>query len=77
MEMPTRRKQFKNTEAGCRSGKILCSEDDPSRVTVLLEWPSKDTHLNWRHANGPELPRRCRRLAGQPSEGGNYVAEDI
>jgi len=26
--------------AGCRSGKILCSEDDPSRVMVLLEWPS-------------------------------------
>ena len=27
--------------AGCRSGKILCSEDDPSRVMVLLSGRAK------------------------------------
>jgi len=34
--------------AGCRSGLILCSEDDPAAVMVLLEWPTKEHHLNWR-----------------------------
>jgi heme-degrading monooxygenase HmoA len=65
-------------EAGCRSGKILCSEDDPSRVMVLLEWPSKEDHLNWR---GTPTHRSFRAAVEgwqvKPSEGGYYVAEDI
>ena len=57
--------------AGCRSGKILCSEDDPSRVMVLLEWPSKEHHLNWR---GTPTHKSFRAAVegwqAKPSEGG-------
>lgn len=31
-------------QAGCRGGRILCSENDPSKVMVLLEWESKEQH---------------------------------
>ena len=53
-------------EAGCRSGQILCSEDDSSRVMVLLEWPSKEHHLNWRCTpTHRSFPRGGGRLANQ------------
>ena len=39
--------------AGCRGGLILCSENDPGSVLVLLEWESKEHHLRWR---GTPLP---------------------
>jgi heme-degrading monooxygenase HmoA len=64
--------------AGCRSGLILCSEDDPAAVMVLLEWPTKEHHLNWR---GTPTHRSFRAaVAGwqaKPSHGGYYVAETI
>lgn len=66
-------------EAGCRRGEILCSEDDPSRVVVLLEWPTKEHHLNSRHADPQKLPRGRRRVADYTQRrrllrGGNYLA---
>ena len=35
-------------EAGCRGGLILCDDEDPSSVMVLLEWETKEHHLRWR-----------------------------
>jgi hypothetical protein len=35
-------------EAGAKGGYVLCSEDDPSSVLVLLEWETKEHHLRWR-----------------------------
>jgi heme-degrading monooxygenase HmoA len=65
-------------EAGCRGGKILCSEDDPSRVIVLLEWPTKEHHLNWRGTPTHRSFRAaCEGWQAKPSEGGYYLAEDI
>jgi len=64
--------------AGCRGGQILCSEDDPSSVLVLLEWDSKEQHLRWRGT--PPHTRFRTAVEGwqtTPSEGGYYVAEPI
>jgi heme-degrading monooxygenase HmoA len=64
--------------AGCRSGLILCSEDDPAAVMVLLEWPTKEHHLNWR---GTPTHKSFRAAVegwqSKPSQGGYYVAETI
>lgn len=62
--------------AGARSVQVLCSDDDPSRVVVVVEWESKEQHLRWR-----ETPARARFRAAvegsglqtQPSEGGYYA----
>jgi heme-degrading monooxygenase HmoA len=66
--------------AGCRSGQILCSEDDPSSVVVLLEWESKEHHLRWR-GTPPHTRFRTAVAAGgwqtKPSRGGYYVRESI
>jgi heme-degrading monooxygenase HmoA len=64
--------------AGCRGGLILCSEDDPARVLVLLEWESKEHHLRWRGT--PPHTRFRNAVASwqtKPSSGGYYVAETI
>jgi hypothetical protein len=64
--------------AGCRSGLILCSEDDPAAVMVLLEWPTKEHHLNWR---GTPTHKSFRAAVegwqAKPSQGGYYIAETI
>jgi heme-degrading monooxygenase HmoA len=64
--------------AGCRSGLILCCEDDPAAVMVLLEWPTKEHHLNWR---GTPTHKSFRAAVegwqAKPSRGGYYVAESI
>lgn len=64
--------------AGCRGGLILCSEDDPASVMVLLEWESKEHHLRWRGT--PPHTRFRAAMEGwqaKPSEGGYYIAESI
>ena len=65
-------------QAGCTSGLILCSEDDPSSVLVLLEWESKEQHQRWRGT--PPHTRFRSAVEGwqsKPSSGGYYLAETI
>ena len=54
---------------GCRSGLVLCSEDDPAAVMVLLEWPTKEHHLNWR-GTPTHKSFRAAVEAGRPSQAG-------
>ena len=64
--------------SGCKSGLILCSEDDPESVVVLLEWESKEHHQRWRGT--PPHTRFRRAVEGwqsKPSSGGYYFAETI
>jgi len=65
-------------QAGCKSGLILCSDEDPSSVLVLIEWASKEHHQRWR---GAPPHRRFRNAVegwqSKPSTGGYYVAETI
>jgi quinol monooxygenase YgiN len=64
--------------AGCRGGLILCSEDDPASVLVLLEWKSKEQHQSWRGT--PPHARFRAAVEGwqtKPSQGGYYLAETI
>ena len=64
--------------AGCRGGLILCSENDPGSVLVLLEWESKEHHLRWRGT--PPHTRFRAAVEGwqsNPSTGGYYLAETI
>ena len=64
--------------AGCRGGLILCSEDDPGNVLVLLQWESKEHHLRWRDT--PPHTRFRSAVEGwqiKPSTGGYYLAETI
>jgi heme-degrading monooxygenase HmoA len=65
-------------QAGCSGGLILCSEDDPSAVLVLLEWQSKEHHQRWRGT--PPHTRFRNAVEGwqaKKSTGGYYVAETI
>ena len=66
--------------AGCRSGQILYSEDDPSNVLVVLEWESKEHHLRWRGTPPHTRFRTAVESGGcqiKPSRGGYYLAETI
>ena len=64
--------------AGCRGGLILCSDDDPAGVMVLLEWKTKEHHQRWR---GTPPHTRFRQTVEswqtKPGHGGYYVAETI
>ena len=65
-------------QAGCKNGLILCSEDDPSSVLVVLEWESKAHHQRWRGT--PPHTRFRSAVEGwqsKPSAGGYFVAESI
>jgi heme-degrading monooxygenase HmoA len=65
-------------QAGCKGGLILCSEDDPESVLVLLEWESKEQHQRWRGT--PPHARFRGAVEGwqtKPSSGGYYRAETI
>ena len=67
-------------QAGCRGGQILCSEDDPAGVLVLLEWESKEHHLRWRGTPPHTRFRAAVEGSGlqtRPSTGGYYLAETI
>ena len=64
--------------AGCKNGLIMCSENDPSSVLVILEWESKEQHQRWRGT--PPHTRFRNAVEGwqsQPSTGGYYLAEMI
>lgn len=64
--------------AGCRGGLVLCSEDAPASVLVVLEWETKEHHLRWR-GTPPHTRFRAAIQSWQtkPSEGGYYLAETI
>jgi hypothetical protein len=53
--------------AGCRSGMILFSEDDPAAVMVLLEWPTKE-HISTGAALLPIRASAPPSKAGRPSQ---------
>jgi heme-degrading monooxygenase HmoA len=64
--------------AGCKGGLILCSEDDPTGVLVLLEWESKEHHQRWRGT--PPHTRFRSAVEGwqsKSSTGGYYLADTI
>jgi len=65
-------------EAGCRGGLILCSDDDPSAVMVLLDWETSEHHQRWRGT--PPHTKFRETIDGwqtQPGHGGYYVAETL
>ncbi|HEU4344669.1 MAG TPA: antibiotic biosynthesis monooxygenase family protein [Candidatus Binatia bacterium] len=64
--------------AGAKGGLVLCSEDDPSSVLVLLEWESKEHHQRWR-GTPPHTQFRAAVEGWQtkPSTGGYYLAVTI
>jgi heme-degrading monooxygenase HmoA len=64
--------------AGCKGGLILCSEDDPTSVLVLLEWESKGHHQHWR-GTPPHMRFRSAVEGWQSknSTGGYYLADTI
>jgi heme-degrading monooxygenase HmoA len=65
-------------EAGAKGGLVLCSEDDPSSVLVLLEWESKEDHLRWRGTPPHQKFRAAvEGWQAKPSTGGYYKAEKI
>jgi heme-degrading monooxygenase HmoA len=76
-------KIYRQAVQGCKSagssgGQILCSEDDPSAVIVILRWESKEHLALWR---GMESYRSFRaaveHLQAKKSHGGFFVAESI
>ena len=65
-------------EAGCHGGFIMCSDDDPSRVMVLLHWPTREHHERWRGTpTHVEFRQTIDPWQTAPSIGDYYVAETI
>jgi len=76
-------KIYRDAVQGCKSagstgGHILCSDDDPAAVIVILRWQSKEHLARWR---GTESYKSFRvavaHLQTKKSHGGFYVAETI
>jgi heme-degrading monooxygenase HmoA len=64
--------------AGSTGGQILCSDDDPSAVIVILLWQSKEHLARWRDTESYKSFRAAvAPLQTQKSHGGFYVAESI
>ena len=64
--------------AGCTGGQILCSDDDPSAVIVILLWESKEHLVRWRFTESYKSFRAAvAPLQTAKSHGGFYVAETI
>ena len=65
-------------EAGCHGGFIMCSDDDPSTVMVLLNWETREHHERWR---GTPTHVKFRQTIDpwqtKPSIGDYYVVEVI
>jgi heme-degrading monooxygenase HmoA len=76
-------KIYREAVQGCKSagstgGQILCSDDDPSAVIVILLWESKDHLARWRGTESYKSFRAA--VEGRQtnkSHGGFYVAETI
>lgn len=64
--------------AGWTGGQILCSDDDPSAVIVILLWESKEHLARWRDTESYKSFRAAvTPLQTQKSHGGFYVAQTI
>lgn len=64
--------------AGSSGGQILCSDDDPSAVIVILIWESKEHLARWRFTDSYKSFRAAvAPLQTAKSHGGFYVAETI
>lgn len=76
-------KIYRDAVQGCKSagsagGHILCSEDDPSAVVVILLWQSKEHLARWRGTESYKSFRAAvAHLQTKKSHGGFYVAETI
>jgi len=76
-------KIYREAVQGCKSagstgGQILCSDDDPSAVIVILLWESKEHLARWRGTESYKSFRTAvERLQTKKSYGGFYVAETI
>jgi len=76
-------KIYREAVQGCKSagstgGQILCSDDDPSAVIVILLWESKEHLARWRATESYNSFRAA--VEGwqtKKSHGGFYVAETI
>lgn len=65
-------------EAGSSGGLILCSDDDPAGVIVILRWESKEHLERWRSMPSFKSFRAAvEGLQSKKSHGGFYVAETI
>lgn len=64
--------------AGSTGGQILCSDDDPSAVIVILLWESKEHLARWRFSDSYKSFRAAvAPLQTKKSHGGFYLAETI
>lgn len=64
--------------AGSTGGQILCSDDDPSAVIVILLWESKEHLARWRFTDSYKSFRAAvAPLQTKKSHGGFYLAETI
>jgi heme-degrading monooxygenase HmoA len=64
--------------AGSTGGQILCSDDDPSAVIVILLWESKEHLARWRGTPSYKVFRAAvEDFQTRKSHGGFYVAETI
>src|SRR5215510_10939303 len=84
---PARRAEYVKTykqavqgckEAGSSGGLILCSDDDPASVIVMLIWESKEHLARWRSTPSYRSFRTAvEGLQVKKSHGGFYMAETI
>lgn len=76
-------KIYREAVQGCKSagstgGHILCREDDPSQVIVILLWESKEHLARWRGTPSYNSFRAAvAPLQANKSHGGFYLAETI
>jgi heme-degrading monooxygenase HmoA len=76
-------KIYRDAVQGCKSagstgGHILCSENDPSAVVVILRWESKEHLARWRGTESYKSFRAAvAHLQTKKSHGGFYIAEAI
>jgi heme-degrading monooxygenase HmoA len=65
---------------GARGIQVLCGEEDPASVLVLIEWESKEHHLRWRDTAARTRFRAAVEGSGlqtEPSEGGYFVGGPV
>jgi heme-degrading monooxygenase HmoA len=73
------RKAFREANfAGAHEGKILKSVEDPSRVVIVIEWDTVESHT--RHRGTPPHNAFRERISAYqtaPTQGAHYEASDL